>query len=286
MAFCSECGAKLVEGAGFCSECGTRVIQPNTGTVAAAQPAPMQTTAQPVPMQMHSQAEAQQQAAAQIQQRAKQPVQAVETVKEAAKEVTEWITNMVQASDAPGEVVLSAWSNGRTVDPSAIVAMLAQKATAQVKATAQPKPQAQPKQATQPKPSAQPKPAVQSQPAATAQPQPQPTAQPQPQPTAQPQPQAAAKKFCRKCGKPVINAFVMSVAAIETVSVQAEYGPPEKLISGRLIVAVALYEYAGCARCACPRGDLAGVIFDVSKVDQHVRTFPFDGCLEISGHPV
>ena len=161
MAFCSECGAKLVEGAGFCSECGTRVIQPNTGTVAAAQPAPMQTTAQ--------------------------PVQAVETVKEAAKEVTEWITNMVQASDAPGEVVLSAWSNGRTVDPSAIVAMLAQKATAQVKAAVQPKPQAQPKQATQPKPSAQPKPAVQSRPAATA----------------QPQPQAAAKKFCRKCGKPV-----------------------------------------------------------------------------------
>ena len=97
MAYCSECGARLAEGARFCKKCGTRVLQTPTGSVNGAAAAGMGATAQTAGANAVEQAAGAGIAAA---------GQAVNTVRDVASAAA----GLFEAPEAGGEFVIGTWS--------------------------------------------------------------------------------------------------------------------------------------------------------------------------------
>lgn len=102
MAYCRKCGAELSEGAQFCRKCGAGVEK---NTIAK------KTSTGKTAGERNKAAAGNKRTAA-----AKQTAAA-------AKQVIEWLETSVEAPDAPGEMVISTWSNGRLIDPAALAGM-------------------------------------------------------------------------------------------------------------------------------------------------------------------
>ncbi len=92
MAYCRKCGAELTEGAQFCRKCGA-IVEESGGSDGAA--ASKKTSA----------------------------VNTARNTADKAKQVMEWLETTVDAPDAPGETVVSSWSNGKLIDPAVLAGM-------------------------------------------------------------------------------------------------------------------------------------------------------------------
>lgn len=97
MAFCGQCGKEVNPNAKFCRECGAPIRKKDNPEVKADVKADNKADIREV----------------------------VETVEQGIS----WIYNAMEATDAPGEMVLSAWSEGNALDPANLAGMVSAAAT-------------------------------------------------------------------------------------------------------------------------------------------------------------